>query len=72
LREAVSAYREALKEYRRDRSPLDWARTLSNLGNALSSLGEREEEANWLREAVTAYREALKEYPRERCPSTGR
>jgi hypothetical protein len=32
---AVSAYREALKEYTRVRVPLDWAMTQNNLGNAL-------------------------------------
>jgi hypothetical protein len=27
LNEAITAYREALKEYSRERAPLDWART---------------------------------------------
>ncbi len=35
LEEAVAAYREALKEWTRERVPLDWARTQNNLGNAL-------------------------------------
>ena len=35
LEEAVAAYREALKEYARERVPLDWATTQNNLGNAL-------------------------------------
>lgn len=34
LEEAVVAYREALKEYTRERVPLDWARTQNNLGLA--------------------------------------
>lgn len=41
LEEAVEAYREALKEYTRERVPLQWATTQNNLGNALSRLGER-------------------------------
>jgi tetratricopeptide (TPR) repeat protein len=41
---------------------------MSNLGNVLSTLGERENDANLLREAIATYREALKEYPRGRNP----
>jgi tetratricopeptide (TPR) repeat protein len=41
LKEAVTAYREALKEYTRERVPLDWAMTQNNLGAALSTLGGR-------------------------------
>jgi hypothetical protein len=39
--EAVAAYREALKERTRERVPLQWATTQTNLGTALSTLGER-------------------------------
>ncbi len=43
LDEAVAAYREALKEWTRERVPLDWATTQNNLGNALwSARGARE------------------------------
>ena len=42
LEEAVTVYRETLKEYTRERVPLDWAMTQNNLGNTLISLGERE------------------------------
>jgi hypothetical protein len=41
LDEAVAAYREALKEWTRERAPLNWVRTQNNLGNALSILGQR-------------------------------
>ena len=41
LEEAVAAYREALKEWTRERVPLDCARTQMNLGTALETLGER-------------------------------
>ena len=44
LKEAVEAYREALKEYTPDRVPLQWAMTQTNLGNALAALGEKEGE----------------------------
>ena len=66
LEEAVTAYREALKEYTRERVPLQWAMTQNNLGNALATLGERESGTARLEQAATAYREALKEYTRER------
>ncbi len=68
LRTAVAAYREALKEYARERMPLQWATTQNNLGNALGRLGERESGTARLEEAVAAHREALKEYTRGRAP----
>jgi tetratricopeptide (TPR) repeat protein len=68
LEEAVTAYREALEEWTRERAPLQWAMTQNNLGNALWRLGEREGGTAKLEEAVTAYREALKEWTRERVP----
>ena len=55
----MAAYREALKEFTRDRVPLDWARTQHNLGNALSRLGERESGTARLEEAVAALKDAL-------------
>ena len=64
----MAAYREALKEYTRERVPLQWAATQNNLGSALSTLGERESGPARLEEAVAAYREALKEKTRERVP----
>ena len=68
LEEAVTAYRDALKERTRERVPLQWAMTQSNLGNALAALGERESGTARLEEAVTAYRDALEEWTRERVP----
>ena len=38
----MAAYTEALKEYTRERVPLDWAMTQNNLGTALVTLGKRE------------------------------
>ena len=38
----MAAYDAALEEYTRERTPLDWAMTQSNLGSALAALGERE------------------------------
>ena len=64
----MAAYREALKEYTRERVPLDWAMTQNNLGDCASRLGERESGTGRLEEAVAAYREALRECTRERVP----
>ena len=66
LHQAVTAYREALKEHTRERVPLDWAMTQNNLGVALKTLGERDRDPDTLHQAVTAHRAALKEYTRER------
>jgi hypothetical protein len=61
LEEAVTAYREALKEWTRKRAPLQWAGTQNNLGLALWSLGARESGTGKFKEAVATYREVLKE-----------
>ena len=68
LEQALAAFTEALKERTRERVPLDWATTQSNLGAALVSLGERESGTERLEQAVAAYTEALKERTRERVP----
>jgi tetratricopeptide (TPR) repeat protein len=54
LEEAVSAYREALKENTRERVPLDWAGTTGNHGEALMHLAERTRDAAM---AETAFRQ---------------
>lgn len=56
LEEAVTAFRAALEEQTRERVPLKWAGTQSNLGVALKSLGLREIGTARLEEAVTAIR----------------
>jgi tetratricopeptide (TPR) repeat protein len=63
LDEAVAAFSEALKEWTRERVPLDWATTQNNLGSALARLGERESGTARLDEAVAAYHEALRVFP---------
>jgi tetratricopeptide (TPR) repeat protein len=68
LDEAVTVFREALKELTREHAPLQWATTQNNLGNALRDIGERESGTAHLKEAVAAFRETLKEYTRERLP----
>ena len=64
----MTAFTEALKERTRERVPLDWAGTQSNLGNVLTTLGARERGTERLEQAVTACTEALKEITRERVP----
>jgi tetratricopeptide (TPR) repeat protein len=60
------AHRQALKEFTRERFPLDWAQTQNFLGNALAAFGERESGTQRLEEAVAAHRSALHELTRER------
>ncbi len=59
LEEAVAAYRAALKEYTRERVPLDWATTQNNLGTALSRLGQRESGTARLEEALATWEACL-------------
>lgn len=71
LKEALAAYREALKEYTPDRVPLQWAITQMNLGHGLSMLGERQGRTARQEEALGAFREALARDPREYCVQHG-
>ena len=48
--------------------PLDWAATQNNLGNALRSLGERENSTERLEQAVDAYHAALDVLANEGLP----
>ena len=68
LEQAVAAFTEWLKERTRERVPLNWAETQSNLGAALVTLGKREGGPERLEQAVAAFTEALKERTRERVP----
>ena len=68
MRKPSEISKKPLKEYTRERVPLDWAATQTALGIALKDLGEREAGTARLEAAVTAYREALKEQTRERVP----
>jgi tetratricopeptide (TPR) repeat protein len=68
LQRSIAVWTEVVALRPRMEVPLDWAAAQNNLGNALSTLGERESGTAHLDEAVTAYREALKEYTRERVP----
>ena len=60
--------RRRSKERTRERAPLDWAVTQNNLGNALRTLGERENGTARLEQAVSTYKAALEERTRERVP----
>ena len=65
---SIELYKLALRTADRDRVPLDWATTQTNLGNALLMLGERESGTGRLEEAVAAFRAALEERTRDRVP----
>jgi tetratricopeptide (TPR) repeat protein len=68
LLSAIERHKQMVKLTPRERLPLDWAATQTNLGNALRILGERETGTAKLDEAVAVYREALQERTRERVP----
>lgn len=54
LEEAVYAFREALKEYRRGRVPLNWAKTQMNLAQACLTLFAKGRDPRHLDVAVAA------------------
>jgi tetratricopeptide (TPR) repeat protein len=68
LEQAVHAYRLVLKEWTRDRVPLDWAQAQHNLGLSLATLGQRESGTARLEQAIQAYERALDERTRTRLP----
>jgi tetratricopeptide (TPR) repeat protein len=68
LEEAVATFQAALEERTRERVPLGWASTQSNLGYALVCLGERESGTARLEQAVATLQAALEECTRERVP----
>jgi tetratricopeptide (TPR) repeat protein len=68
LQSAVAACQDALKEYTRERIPLDWAMAQYNLGNALQFFGERESNTENVKRAVTSFQDALRKFRRERVP----
>ena len=70
VRGQVLDNRAALSERTRERTPLDWAATQGNLGNALQVLSEQQGSTAHLEEALVAYRAALDELPRKRIPLT--
>ena len=52
LGRAVTAYREALKEFTREREPMTWALTLANLGVARRKIAERNRDVTISRRAA--------------------
>ncbi len=65
---AIELYKVSLKERPRHSAPLNWAKTLNNLGSALSTLGQRKNGSATLKEAVVIYRSALTECQRALAP----
>ncbi len=62
LRRAIEAYEEALRYYRPETAPLDYAATQNNLGLACSDYAAIEERGPNLRRAIAAYQEAADTY----------
>jgi hypothetical protein len=59
LEEAVIAYREALKERTRERTPLDWATSFGNEGITMMLLAERRRDAAMAETALSQINEAF-------------
>ena len=62
LEQAVAAYREALKEYTRDRVPYDWAYTQENLSILYRSIFRKTGDAAHLETALAHAMAALEAY----------
>jgi len=68
IERAVAAFNDALKVYRPDREPIDWAWAKYNLAGALFDLGELESGVKHLSEAVDTYRSALTVLSKDNTP----
>lgn len=66
LKGAIDIFRRTLKEWTRERAPLDWATVQSSLGTVLLMLGVAERSTARLEEAIVALRAALEECKRDR------
>ena len=62
LEEAVAAFRAALEEYTRDRTPLQWAYTQHGLTNATALLAVRLNDPARMNDALTCVRNAAAIY----------
>lgn len=67
-KEAVAAYREALKVWTRESAPMEWAAMQHNLGNILQALGSKESGTTRFKEAAVAYRAVLTVLTRDYVP----
>ncbi len=65
---AIQSYKELLKIFTKEKTPLEWYSIQNMLGNALSSLGNMENGTGYLEESVCAYREALKGTSKDKNP----
>ena len=68
LVDAITAYRDALKEWTRERVPLQWAMTQNNLGAALQVKGQRGDDQALVEEAIACFQLALEERTEGRAP----
>jgi tetratricopeptide (TPR) repeat protein len=68
LEEAITVYHEAMKDWPRERAPLEWAETQESIASALWEIADREDSTTRYEEAMAAYHETLKERTRERAP----
>lgn len=68
LARAAAAYEATLTEQMRERVPLDWAASQSNLAGVFRSLGELQDDTAYLHKAVTANEAALTVRYRESVP----
>jgi len=69
LRDSIVLWQQiSEQDFSRTKAPLDWAMAQNNLGNALATLGGRENGTAHLEAAVAAYHAALEERTHARMP----
>jgi tetratricopeptide (TPR) repeat protein len=68
LEQALAGLRLALENRRRDKAPIAWAATMTDMGNCLVRLGELESGTRHYEEALGCFREALGEVTFDQSP----
>ncbi len=67
LEDAVIAFREALRRFNPELTPMQWANTQNGLGNALGWLGQRSADNALLQQSIEAFEQALTKQNEELC-----
>ena len=67
LEDAINAFREALRRFDPESTPMQWANTQNGLGNALGWLGQRSADNALLQQSIEAFEQALTKQNEELC-----
>ncbi len=68
LEDAIDAFREALRLFNPELTPMQWANAQNGLGNALGWLGQRSADDALLKQSIEAFEQVLARQSEQLCP----